>query len=332
MRRPRAADGYAFAWRNVRRLPDGLVRGVAALAADVVWLTRPSGVRQLEQNLRRLRPDLSPRALRRLTRAGMRSYSRYFAESFQLPGWSAEQLDARVRTIGLDAVRAAIADGGVAVMALGHSGNWDLAGAWAAQHVGPVLTVAERLPDGLYEEFLAFRAGLGIEIVPFEQSGGTFRALVRKARRGGVLVPLLADRDLSSHGVEVVIAGHPARVAMGPVALASSGGHTLFPVALYYERLHGERRRAAGSPWGAVLEFLPPIPMRDDAGVRRPLELVTQEWVTALFEVYARHPQDWHMLQKLFLADLDPDRLRRSAAAASSASSPSTPATGEIGS
>lgn len=312
----RVADLYAFAWRNVRRLPDGFVRGGATLAADIVWALRLSGVRQLGTNLGRLRPDLSPRELRRLTRAGMRSYFRYFAEAFQLPGWSPEQVAARVRAVNVDPAQARVESGGAAVLALGHSGNWDLAGAWAAAHVGPVLTVAERLPDGLYEEFLAFRSALGIEIVPFEKGGGTFATLVRKARRGGMLVPLLADRDLSAHGVQVVIAGHAARVAVGPAALASAGSHLLVPVSIYYERLRGERRRAAGTPWGLVIEFLAPIRTHDDDGKRRPLELVTQEWVTSLFGSYAHHPQDWHMLQKVFLADLDPARLARAEASA----------------
>ncbi|OJX94394.1 MAG: phosphatidylinositol mannoside acyltransferase [Micrococcales bacterium 73-15] len=313
----RTADLYAFAWRNVRRLPDALVRGGAHLVADVVWALRLSGVRQLQSNLHRLRPDLDPRELRRCSRAGMRSYLRYFAEAFQLPGWTPERIAARVRPVGAERVTRVTDDAGTAVLALGHSGNWDLAGAWAGAHIAPVLTVAEKLPDGLYEEFLAFRSGLGIEIVPFEKGGGTFRTLVRKARTGPRIVPLLADRDLSAHGVEVTIAGHAARVAAGPAALASTGSHELLPVAIHYERLRGERRRAAGSPWGLVVEFLPAIPTRDADGRRRPLDLVTQEWVTALFDAYARHPEDWHMLQKVFLSDLDADRLARQRARAS---------------
>ena len=36
--------------------------------------------------------------------------------------------------------------------------------------------------------------------------------------------------------------------------------------------------------------------------------------VACLFEAGIRaHPQDWHMLQRVFAADLDPARLRRPA-------------------
>ena len=36
--------------------------------------------------------------------------------------------------------------------------------------------------------------------------------------------------------------------------------------------------------------------------------------VARLFEAGIRaHPQDWHMLQRVFVADLDPEQLRRAA-------------------
>jgi phosphatidylinositol dimannoside acyltransferase len=48
---------------------------------------------------------------------------------------------------------------------------------------------------------------------------------------------------------------------------------------------------------------------------------MTQQ-VARLFEAGIRaHPQDWHMLQKVFVADLDPARLAAAAGAASAARS-----------
>lgn len=308
MAAPSTASLYAWAWRNVHKLPDAPVRGIAHLVGDLVWLKRGGGVVQLERNLARLRPDLDQRELRRVSRAGMRSYMRYFAEAFQLPGWSTEQIDARVRGVGWESARAAVDGGSSTVLALGHSGNWDLAGAWASRTVAPVLTVAEKLPDGLYEEFVSFRNTLGIEIVPLD-GPSTFRTLLRAAKARPQIVPLLADRDLTSRGILTTIAGNSARVAAGPAALALTLNSQVYPVSVYYERLRGEQRRRAGTPWGLVVHFLPPIASRDEAGVKRDVAAVTQDWVSSLFASYADHPQDWHMLQKVFLADLDPARL-----------------------
>ncbi|ACQ80237.1 lipid A biosynthesis acyltransferase [Beutenbergia cavernae DSM 12333] len=313
MRGPDPARLFAFAWRSVGRLPQPVAVAVFDAVADVAWLGRLAGARQLEANLARLRPDLSTRELRRLTRDGMRSYMRYYREAFQLPTFTREQLAARVRATGVPAVRTELESGRAVVLALAHAGNWDLAGAWATTFLGPVLTVAEKLPGGLFAEFLAFRESLGIEIVPLENHS-TFRTLTRRARARAALVPLLADRDLSTRGIEVDLAGQRARVAAGPAALALTGDYALVPAVITYERLTGERRRAARSAWGIVIEFRPAI--ERPAGLSRAdaVAPMTQAWVDVVFTRLRERPQDWHMLQKVFLADLDPERLAKAAA------------------
>ncbi|MFB9953921.1 phosphatidylinositol mannoside acyltransferase [Cellulomonas denverensis] len=310
---------YATAWRITGKLPDGLVRGVFRLVADVAWLRRGEGVRRLEGNLRRVRPELDERALRRLSLAGMRSYMRYFGEAFALVGLSEDRIDARVRLAGDLSVVDRMRDGQMVVMALGHLGNWDLVGAWATRNLGRTLTVAERLkPEALFQEFLAFRERLGLEIIPLSGGGGgVFRELVRGIRRpGGGLVPLLADRDLTSRGVEVDLFGERARVAAGPAALAISTGAPLCATSIWYERLHGERRRAAGAGWGIVVEFSPVLTPDPDLPKPERIPALTQQWVDQLAEGIRRHPQDWHMLQRVFIADLDPERYARTLAEA----------------
>src|SRR3712207_7183328 len=54
------------------------------------------------------------------------------------------------------------------ILALPHSGNWDVAGVWLVDWLGgPFLTVVERLrPESLYRRFVAYREGLGMRVVP----------------------------------------------------------------------------------------------------------------------------------------------------------------------
>jgi lauroyl/myristoyl acyltransferase len=301
---------FGIAWRVARFVPEPVLRGAATLGADVVWWRRTGGVRQLERNLARVRPGLPDADLRRLSRDGMRSYMRYYAEAFTLASFTPAQTDARVRGVGLDEVRAEIAAGRSIVLALTHMGNWDLAGAWATRAIAPVTTVAERLqPEEAFREFLAFREGIGLEIIPLDGTGGeVFRRLVRAARSGARLVPLLADRDLTARGVEVRLFGETARVAAGPAALAASTGMPLMPVTIHYERLHGARRRAAGSPWGIVVTFHPVVQAPTGLPRAEQVATLTQAWVDVVAAGIAEHPQDWHMLQKVFVADLDPVR------------------------
>lgn len=304
-----AARLFLLGWRLAMRLPEPVVRGAMRVAADVAWLRRGVGVRRLEANLARVRPDADHRALRRLGRGGMRTYLRYYAEAFTLGRLSPEQVDARVRAVGDDVVRALTGSGRSAVLALGHQGNWDLAGAWATRHVAPVTTVAERLePPEVFEEFVRLREGFGLTIIPLDAGREVFRDLVRATRDGGRLVPLLADRDLTARGVEVDLFGERARVAAGPAALAAATGAPLVPTLIRHERLRGARRRAAGSRWGIVLTFGPEIAVPDGMSRADQVLHLTQAWVDVMAADIAEHPTHWHMLQRVFVADLDPAR------------------------
>ena len=51
------------------------------------------------------------------------------------------------------------------MVALPHSGNWDLAGAYAQLTGMPVTTVAEALPGPDFAAFVAFRERLGMQVL-----------------------------------------------------------------------------------------------------------------------------------------------------------------------
>lgn len=315
------AKAYSFAWRHASKVPEPILRGAFTLVADVLWWRRGDGVRRMEANYARVRPELDAAAIRRLTRVGMRSYMRYFREAFTLRSVTTEQVGARVRVEGYEHVRAVHEDGTAVTLALGHLGNWDLAGAWATPNLAPVLTVAEKLkPEALYEEFVAFRRSIGIEVLGLGDSG-VFRQLVRAGKDGRRTIPLLADRDLTASGIEVGLCGHRARVAAGPAALALAAGIDLVPMMVRYERLDRTRRAVARTPWGIVLRFYPPVPVPDvdpalSASDRRRAQIaaMTQGWVDAMADTLRESTEDWHMLQKVFVEDLDPERYAKTQA------------------
>src|SRR5207253_2051251 len=150
-------------------------------------------------------PDLPDPQFDALLRRALRSYARYYLDAFQLPARSKQQILDGFHLVNQERLADAVATGTGAVVALPHSGNWDAAGAYVAARGWPITTVAERLkPESVYEQFLAFRRSLGMEIVPL--TGGVRAPLDLLAERvtAGAIVPLLADRDLTSHGVEVV--------------------------------------------------------------------------------------------------------------------------------
>ncbi|MGC4941633.1 phosphatidylinositol mannoside acyltransferase [Kribbella sp. DT2] len=283
--RQRAVDlAFAVAWALVRRLPEPVVTWVFTRVADFVVRRDSNGVRRLRGNLAVVRPNASAEELDGLVRAGMRSYLRYWQEAFRLPEWSDERIVGRVRTVNEERLRDAHAAGKGVICALPHLANYDHAGAWAGRTGMPVSTVAERLkPESLFDRFVAYRAKLGMEVLPLTGSDEhVFGVLAERLRAGG-FVCLVADRDLSERGVPVEFFGRKSRMPAGPAALSVRTGAPLVPATLHYD-----------GP-DLVITFHPPIPREGGPAA------MTQRCADAFAEGIAAHPQDWHMLQRIFV-------------------------------
>lgn len=293
--RERLADRlYGLGWASAKRLPEPAAAGLGRLIADRSWRSRGRRVRQLEANLHRVCPAADGPEIRALSRAAMRSYTRYWTESFRLPVWSQERIRGGVELERLERLTDALASDRGVVLALPHMANYDLAGAWLVSELAtPFTTVAERLrPESLYDRFVAYRRGLGMEVLP-HTGGSAFGALARRLRAGGV-VALVADRDLSASGVGVTFFGESTRMPGGPALLAQQTGALLLPVTLWYDESPVMRGR-----------LHTPIPVPAEGSRPERTAVMTQQLADAFAGGIARHPADWHMLQPLWLSDLD---------------------------
>lgn len=284
---------YAAGWRLVRAVPERVGAAAFRAAADAAYLRGGPAVRRLRANLRRVVGPQPPDAeLDRLVRAGLRSYARYWLEVFRLPSLTSAQIRHRFRLAGQELLAKAMADGAGAIVALPHSGNWDLAGAWVAANGWKLTTVAERLrPEGLYERFLAFRRGLGMRIIPLRGGERPPLTILEESLRDNHLVPLLADRDLSARGIEVEFFGGRTRMPAGPALLALRTGAPLFVVDLWYER---------DAAWGHLHG---PLPLPADGPLDQRVRVLTQNIADHLAAGIAAHPADWHMLQRVWVDD-----------------------------
>ncbi len=125
-----------------------------------------------------------------------------------------------------------------------------------------------------------------MEILP-AGDGATFATLLDRVR-GGRLVCLLADRDMSRSGVEVELCGHPARMPRGPAELARRTGAPLVPATLHYEGPE------------MVVTIHPRVPHAEgEAGTASMMQAVADTFTSA----FRAHPVDWHMMQRVFVTD-----------------------------
>jgi KDO2-lipid IV(A) lauroyltransferase len=302
--------GLRAGFAAVRALPSPAAYRLFDLIADVSTRRGGKGVDRLRSNYARVRPELGERDLDQLVKAGMRSYMRYYCDAFRLADRTEDELAEAVRMVGDEPVRAALAAGTGCVVFLGHMGNWDTAGAWSSGHLAPVTTVVERLePEEVFRDFLEFRESLGMTIIPLTGSGDPFLAL-KAAVAQNAFVALLADRDLTRNGVEVDLCGHRARMAKGPAVLSVMTKAPLFTATVWFED-------APALPSGKrVVIEMTPVATPEEGSTRDKVQVMVQACADLLGEAIVRHTEDWHMLQRIFVDDLDDRRTPEPSASA----------------
>ena len=292
-----AALAYRAAFATVSRVPERAARAAFNRVADALVDRHGPAVVQLARNQRRvLGPSATPAALHAVVRAAMRSYGRYWLETFRLHRMDVADISRRAltSTVGLQHIRAARDAGRGIILALPHSGNWDIAGLSMVHMLGGITTVAERLePESVYRRFVAYREGLGFEILPLTGDAGTAgrtAAVLRERLGQGKMVCLLADRDLAGTGVPVTFFGERTTMPAGPALLAARTGAALCSVHLSY----------TDDGWIQLVD--PPLEL-PSARLSEQVRTATQALADAFQTHIALYPADWHMLQPLWTAD-----------------------------
>ena len=270
---------YRFGWRVAARLPTRLVAVIISVVSWVAWQRSDTHIRNLRRNL--TYATGSP-VNDDLLRAAIKSYFRSFYEVLALPAWSATEIRRRISVVNEHVLRDAYAGSG-AVVALPHSGNWDLAGAWACVTGMPVTTVVEQLPPDEFAAFLAFRERLGMQVLS-HRDPAVLTTLMGAIRRGRV-VSLVADRDLAGTGVPVSWRGQPITMPAGPALVARRTGAALLPAVCQFT--DDGMAILIGDP-------IQPQPGRDG------LIAMMQQVADFFADTIAKHPQDWHMMQPFF--------------------------------
>jgi KDO2-lipid IV(A) lauroyltransferase len=302
--RTRTVDlAFAAGWAVVKAVPEAVAARAFRAVGELTAQRDGPRVQQLRRNLRRvIGPGPSEFELNELVHAAMRSYARYWLETFRLPKMNLGAISRRIEatTEGMEYIDAAMAAGKGLVLALPHMGNWDVAGIWLIHHGVPFTTVVERLkPESLYARFVAYRERLGMEVLPLTGGTGPVTEVLTQRLLAGHCLCLLADRDLSRSGVTVSFFGETARMPAGPAMLAAMTGAALCPVGLWYVPDGG---------WGQRIK--PPINI-GTGRLRDRVQKGTQALADQFAVEIAQHPQDWHMLQRLWLNDIPEVAMRR---------------------
>ena len=276
---------YFVGWRIVRWLPEKSAYKLFNKAADVLVKRNGKSVQRLRSNLSRTQPGITSLDLDLLVIDAMRSYMRYWCDTFRFPDWSSQRVTETVSVTNEHLLMEAIAAKTGVIVALPHAGNWDHAGAYFCAKGVPLVTVAERLkPEKLFLKFLSYRESMGMEVLPLD--GRVLETLADRLR-AGALVALVADRDLSRSGIEVEFFGAPARMPAGPALLAIRTQAPLITAFVSY------------TDGGVHIDFKS-VMLPSSGSEREMVQEIVQMTAVHFEDGISQRPQDWHMLQRIW--------------------------------
>jgi KDO2-lipid IV(A) lauroyltransferase len=281
-----SALAYFAGWRLVRTLPEKNAYRLFSFIGRRTVKANGSSVQRLRFNLSRVKPELSEVELENLLSRAFDSYLRYWCDTFRIQDWSTQRIQETVTLTNghllLDPMRS---NKGV-VIALPHSGNWDHAGAYFCSIGIPLVTVAERLkPEALFLKFLEYRNSMGFEVLSLDSR--SFVTLMKRAREKR-LIALVADRDLSRSGVDVDFFGYPSRMPAGPALLAVKTGIPLVVAHVSYTSA------------GIHIKFSE-VSVPHEGTESEKVSKVVQACADLFAQGIAEHPEDWHMLQRIWI-------------------------------
>jgi len=278
---------YLFAWKVIGVLPEKSAYKLANRISDQIFNKNGKGVKRLRNNYKRVLTSISNDELEALTKEGMRSYLRYWFDTFRLNKWSKSRIIETTFVVRENLLRDPIEKKNGCIIALPHAGNWDHAAAYFCSTGIPITTVVEKLkPEAIFKKFLAYRESIGIEAISHKEK--TIPILMERLNQGK-LVALVADRDMSRNGIEVNFLGGIAKMPAGPAILAVKTGSPLVTAYIRY------------IDKGIEITFDETIKLPVTGSEEEQIRILTQSMADNFAKRIKDSPVDWHMLQRIWV-------------------------------
>lgn len=278
---------YLAAWKIIGALPEEIAYKLARLVSDQIYRRNGKGVQRLRSNYKRVVINYSDIQLDELTKSGMRSYLRYWFDTFRLNKWSKDRIINTTTVIRENLLRDPVASKQGCIVALPHAGNWDHAAAYFCSTGIPLTAVVEKLkPEAIFKKFLAYRQSIGIEAISHKEK--TIPILSQRLKEGK-LIALVSDRDMSRNGIEVNFLGGIAKMPAGPAILALQTGSPLITAFITYQQS------------GIVITFDETITLPTSGSESDQIQIVTQSMADNFAKRIKENLVDWHMLQRIWI-------------------------------
>lgn len=245
-------------------------------AAGFVMRWFPPARRRFSRELRQVFPEMPARARVHLGRDMGRAMGQTLFEIYHCADFQTRLDRFHVSGPGLDALRAARAEGRGAIIVSGHFGQWEAVRAVLKAEGMETGAVYRRQPNRHYQRRLL--AGIQAGGLPVLETGtvGT-KALVRHLRAGGFIAILLDEKY--AEGARLPFLGRPALTSLAAAQLAVKYGLPMVPA-------FGTR---IGDGHSFDVSFEAPIPHGDSVEMTRAFNDMLSARIRA-------HPEQWYWL------------------------------------
>ena len=278
---------YFIAWKLIAVLPEKSAYKLADYVSDRIYKKNGKGIKRLRGNYGRVMPEYSSQKLEELTKLGMRSYLRYWFDTFRLSKWSKNRIISTTQVIRENLLRDPIQSKQGCIVALPHAGNWDHAAAYFCSTGITLTAVVEKLkPEAIFKKFLAYRQSIGIEAISHKEK--TIPILTQRLQ-AGKLIALVADRDMSRNGIEVNFFGKTSKMPSGPAILAIKTGAPLITAYVRY------------TSGGIEIIFDETLKPTNSGSEEEQIKIITQSMANNFAKRIKENPVDWHMLQRIWV-------------------------------
>jgi KDO2-lipid IV(A) lauroyltransferase len=269
----------------IQSIPLDLAARIGRSLGSAAWHLDRRHRRVALENLQlALGSELSRSALESIAKEHFKRLGENYCAAIKTASMTNEQLAGRIEIMGFDALIPP--EGQVAVIALGHFGNFEVFARLRPYARGRQLATTYRAlkPDTLDRALQQLRSQSGILFFERTRDGGKLRSSLNQ---GNLLLGLLSDQHAGRKGLWIPFFGQPCSTGAAPAVYAQRF-HAPLAVGICFRTKLGHWR----------LEFSDPIPTRSPDGSPRTHTDIMRE-VNAHFEAAVRRdPANWFWVHR----------------------------------
>ncbi|PZR98837.1 MAG: hypothetical protein DLM69_08140 [Candidatus Chloroheliales bacterium] len=279
---------YKFGARMTRIMPPWLAYPLCRLVGLLLYIFNRKAQAAVRSNMRHVvGPAASERLIGRLAQGVFVNNIKNYYDMLRLPQLDHADIRRIVEVRGVDYALDALKQGKGLIMISAHLGNFNII-VQAANALGTRLSLlAEPIePPELYEYITDLRESQGVKLISV---GGPALRQAFRALKGGEVLGIAADRDVTNSGEVMPFFGQPVSMPTGAIQIAQRTGAPVIPVHIYRQ-----------SDNRSVAELYPPLDLVHSDNPAHDAAINQRKLVTTLERFIAATPDQWIILQPLW--------------------------------